>query len=193
MQSGDELLKKYNDLYIEILMRYKDYIEEKERLYVADLPKLVIPGDENVVSVAKKIQASFPSYVYEQNFLDAAKLAVRYVELEIAEVKMPIQVWMTPGETIRIGAGDVFDKAVLLCSLLIALGNFSAKVISVATEGEGKFVVYFELNGKVFFTDLQKGFEEAASKDELLSRVGIGKDTEVTAYEFNDKMYNDIA
>lgn len=193
MQSGDELLKKYNDLYIEILMRYKEHIEEKERLYVADLPKLVIPSDENVVSVAKKIESSFPSYVYEQNFVDAAKLAVRYVQLEIAEIKMPIQVWLKPGETIRIGAGDVFDKAVLLCSLLIALGNFSAKVISVVANGEGKFVVYCDFNGKVFFSDLETGFEELASKEELLQRIGIVKSADVTAYEFNDKMYNDIA
>lgn len=193
MASDEELLKRYNNLYLEILMRYREYVEEKERLYVADLPKLITPSDESVLAVAKRIESTFPSYAYEQNFLDAAKLALEYVRNEIASIKMPLQVWLKPSETIRLGAGDVFDKAALLCSLLISLGNFSAKVVSIARSGEGRFVIYFEYEGHVFFTDMENGFEGLQSKEELLSRIGPIKGEDADAYEFNDKMYNDVA
>ena len=34
---------KINQVYVSIILRYKDYIEEKERISVAELPRFVIP------------------------------------------------------------------------------------------------------------------------------------------------------
>jgi hypothetical protein len=124
-----ELLKKYNQLYLEVILRYKEYIEEKESLYVAELPKLVVPENEDVVNIANRIKNSMPSYNYNDNYYDSARLAYSYVKDEITLANLPIQFWLTPDETIKCGAGDIFDKAVLLCSLLIALGDVSAKII----------------------------------------------------------------
>ncbi len=189
-----EVLKRYNQIYLEIIMRYKDYIEENENLYVAELPKLITPYEESVVGVANKIKNSFPLYKYEENFSDAFRLAYSYVKDEILLVNLPIQFWLKPEEVIRCGAGDIFDKATLLCSILIALGNVSTKLVIKAGESERSFVVYSEFNNHIIAADLEKGVKEYSSREELFKEMGLDKlSDDITAYEFNDKMYNSIA
>ena len=90
-------------------------------------------------------------------------------------------------------AGDVFDKAVLLCTMLIALGNVTAKVITLIRDSEKKLAVYCEFSSKVIFFDVEGAASEFASRDEMLEKLGIGKDETMTAYEFNDKMYNNLS
>ena len=188
-----ELLKKYNQVYLEIIMRYKDYIEENENLYVAELPKLITPDDESVAGIANRIKSSFPAYEYSENFIDAAKMAYSYVKDEIALFNLLIQFWLKPEEVIRCGAGDIFDKATLLCSILIALGNISTKLLIKVDDSERDFAVYSEFNGSIVAFDLESGFKEYKSREELLESMGISKENEdITAYEFNDKMYNSI-
>jgi hypothetical protein len=190
-----ELLKKYNQLYLEVILRYKEYIEEKESLYVAELPKLVVPENEDVVNIANRIKNSMPSYNYNDNYYDSARLAYSYVKDEITLANLPIQFWLTPDETIKCGAGDIFDKAVLLCSLLIALGDVSAKIIIKVKDSERDFVVYSEFNNIIIAIDLESGIKEYKNKEELLRAMGIKNaddSGEVTAYEFNDKMYNSL-
>ena len=175
-------------------MRYKDYIEENENLYVAELPKLITPYEESVVGVANKIKSSFPMYKYEENFSDAFRLAYSYVKDEILLVNLPIQFWLKPEEVIRCGAGDIFDKATLLCSIIIALGNVSTKLVIKAGESERSFVVYSEFNNYIIAADLEKGVKEYSSREELFKEMGLDKlSDDITAYEFNDKMYNSIA
>ncbi len=192
-EESEELTKKYNMAYLEVIMRYKDLIEENEMLSVAELPKLVTPDNSDVLAVVNKIKSSFLTYSYEENFADAAKAAFEYVSKEIAEISMPMQFWFTPEQVIRVGAGDTFDKAILLCSMLIALGGISTRIIVVAHDSERKIVVASEYNGKVIAMDMDEGIKEYPSKEALLEALGIGKKEELTAYEFNDKMYNDLA
>ncbi|HVA82729.1 MAG TPA: hypothetical protein VNF06_01025, partial [Candidatus Aquilonibacter sp.] len=74
----DALLKKYNQIYLEVILRYKEHIEQNENLNVAELPKLITPTDENVVTAVNKIKSTFDNYSYSSNFLSAAKLAYEY-------------------------------------------------------------------------------------------------------------------
>jgi hypothetical protein len=190
----NELLKKYNDLYLEIIMKYKGHIEEHESLYVAELPTLVTPNDELVKGLAASFSSRFQDYKYEDNFPDAAKLAFEHVKAAIVPVSLPIQFWLRPNQAIKYGAGDIFDKAVLLCSLLIALGNPSTKVIIVVRENERSFLVYFEFKERLVAMNLEDGSNEFGTKDEMLRSLNIDeKNDEITAYEFNDKMYIDLA
>ena len=189
----NELLKKYNSLYLDIIMRYRDYIEEKEGLYIAELPKLITPDDESVKLLANSIKEKFPSYKYEDNFVDAAGLAYNYVTGSIATVSLPIQFWQRPSDTIRHGAGEIFDKAVLLCSVLIGMGCPSTKVAISVGETVKSFAVYFEHENEIVSMDIEKGVEQFGNMNELLKHLGIKEDSDVTAYEFNDKMYKDLA
>ncbi len=188
-----ELLKKYNGVYLDIITKYREYIEEQENLYVAELPKLVMPSDDSVRALATTIASKFNEYIYDQNFPDAANLAYGYVRDSIANVTLPIQFWLRPGQTIALGAGDLFDKAVLLCSLIIALGNPSARIIIRIDESARRMLVYFEFNGGVTAMDLEKGVSKFGGRDALLKALAITGEGEATAYEFNDKMYIDLA
>lgn len=188
----EELVKKYNALYLEMIMRYKDDIEQGETLYVAELPRLVTPQDEAVVSAVNKIKSAFPAYNYDQNFYDAALKAHKYVSEAIVTVSPPIQFWLKPSQVLNLGVGDIFDKAVLLCSMLIGLGNFSTKLISAIRENTKKHIVYCEYKEKLLTMDLENGVGEVQDKVALLEQMKIEKDSEMTAYEFNDKMYNNL-
>ncbi|MFP3279266.1 MAG: hypothetical protein RXP92_03090 [Candidatus Micrarchaeota archaeon] len=188
-----ETLKRYNQLYLEIIMRYKDYIEENENLYVAELPKLITPDNESVVGLANKIKSQFPIYNYNENFPDAVKIAYSYVRDNILLVNLPIQFWLKPEEVIRCGAGDIFDKATLLCSIIIALGNVSTKLIIKVEDNEREFVVYSEFNNGIIAVDLERGVKEYKNREELLKAMGVYEENEeMNVYEFNDKMYNSI-
>jgi hypothetical protein len=196
MDNANETLKAYNSIYLEIIMRYRDYIEEREGLYLADLPKLVTPEEENVLFLAKQMQSSFPVYSYEENFLEMAKLSYNYIKEKIIQISLPLQFWLRPAQTIKYGAGDLFDKAVLLCSLLIASGNSSAKVIVMANNRDRKFIVFFEFQNKVVGIDIEKGIKEYNSVSEIFEGLDIDKigedDEDTTVYEFNDRIYRDI-
>ncbi len=185
-------LKAYNSIYAEILLRYKDYIEEKEELHLADLPKLITPEDESVELLAMQIKGGFPVYKHEDNFQDAARIAYQHVSEKILDISVPIQFWLRPAQTIRYGAGDIFDKAVLLCSVLIALGNVSSRVVVVAREDERHFVVYSEFGNRIIGIDLGKGVKEYGSFEEMMKEINAVNSEDVTAYEFNDKMYRDV-
>ena len=191
--SDEELTNKYNSAYLEIIMRYRDYIEEKETLYVAELPKLITPNDEAVLSAVKNITNMFMSYRPEEDFYAAAKEAHSYVKNKIRTISLPVQFWPRPSQTIGLEAGDVFDKAVLLCSMMIAMGNISTRVITAVKDSEQKFAVYCECKDKLLFFEVEKEMCEFQNREEMLEKLGVGKDAEMTAYEFNDKMYNNLA
>jgi hypothetical protein len=187
-----ESLKAYNNIYLEIILRYKEYIEEKEGLYVADLPKLVTPNDESVLLLARQIKDGFPVYNYDDNFSDAARAAYQYAKDKIIDISLPIQFWLSPSQTIKYSAGDIFDKAVLLCSVLIALGNASSRIVVVVKDMERHFIVYSEFKDKIIGINMEKGVKDYANFEKLFKEINIGSSDETTAYEFNDNMYRDI-
>ena len=188
----DELLKKYNALYLEIIMRYKGKIEEGEQLHLPELTKLVTPSDEAVVAAVNKIREGFPSYDSEKDFSDAARKSFEFIKGSIVQVSPPVQFWLKPSEVLGIGAGDVFDRAALLCSMLVCLGNPSAKVIASAKNDEKTFAVYYESGGKLVVIEMADGISELKDKNELLAKIGIYMGSETTGYEFNDKMYSNL-
>ncbi len=188
----EELTKKYNALYLEIIMRYKDVIETGETIYVAELPKLVTPEDETVLSVAGKMTSGFHIYNYEENFLEAARNAHNYVQNEIATISPPVQFWLRPSQVVNLQAGDIFDKVVLLCSVLIALGNPSATILTAVREEDKRHVVLCEYKGELLVIDLEDGITTVKSKEEALAMIGIKTVEGMTAYEFNNRMYNDL-
>ncbi len=188
-----EELSIYNKLYLAIIMKYKSYIEEKENVYAAELPKLILPDNKAVLALAGKVKSEMPHYDYEKNFEVALKTAFEQVSTQIATVTLPVQFWLLPEQTLEIGAGDAFDKANLLCSVLIALGNISSKTIITINDTKRTLGVYCEYKDKIIYADLEKGIKKFSSKEKLLGALGIGKDENLAAYEFNDKMFNNLA
>ncbi|MCL4411027.1 hypothetical protein M1452_00605 [Candidatus Marsarchaeota archaeon] len=185
-----EHLTRLSKLYLAIVFRYRDYIEEHESISVAELPTLIKPKNEKIVQKAQEIKSNFENYNYDEDFHEAAMIAFEFVKDEIDEVSLPIQFWINPEETLGLMAGDAIDKNILLCSLLIALGNPTAKVFMNFKEESKKILVYFKFAEKIHVLDLDDGSKVFNSEDELNAFLNLGDDS--TAYEFNDHMYVDL-
>lgn len=193
MEKNDcDLVKKYNRVYLEILMKYKDYIEEKEAVYVSQLPEFVSPKDQNVEAVVMELLRSFSSYEPSNDLADGAAKAWSYVNGNIDTISIPLDFWQTPAETLTYMAGDLLDKAVLLCSMIIAMGSADAKVVMCIKPGKTSANVYFGWNGGIISLNLETGPKAYAGRDELLADIGVGEEG-ATAYEFDDKAYLDLS
>ncbi len=190
---GGEHDKEYRlrQLYLAIVMRYKEHIEEHESLSIAALPSMVTVKNEKVIAKAQEIINSFSSYDYDRDFYDASMHAFEFVKDSIAEVVLPVQFWLLPEETLSFMMGDLLDRNILLCALLVRLGNPSAKVfVKIKGTARDSFV-HCEFNNKVYILDLGSGIREVDSKKAMLDSLGIDDDT--TAYEFNNQSYADVA
>lgn len=181
---------KLNRIYLAIISRYKDYIEEKENISVAELPTLVTPNNPVVKGKVDEIKSSFDRYEYEKDFYKASIKAFDFVKERVDSVVLPLQFWLTPEETLVFLMGDVFDKNILLCSLLIGLGNPSSKVMVVIREGNQKIFVTYDYGSKSYLLDLDNGITEFSDHKEIIKVFNVGDD--ITAYEFNDRTYIDI-
>ena len=184
---------KLNQVYLAIISRYKDVIEEQEHLSVAELPTLITPKGEHITRKAEEIKSSFGIYSYKTNFYEASVDAFYFVRNNIADAAMPIQFWLSPEETMGFGIGDLLDRNTLLCSLLVALGNPSTRVLVVIRDSGRRVVTYYEFEGKAYsfdLMDLSHGFKSHESRAALVRSLGLAE--EDTAYEFNDNTYQDI-
>jgi len=182
---------RLSQLYLSIISRYKGYIEEREELAVAQLPTLVLPKGELVVRKAGEIRNSFTNYSYDTDFPKAAMKAFDFVREEIEEVILPLQFWLTPDETAEFRLGDRIDRNILLCSVLVALGNPSAKVFVIKRESGVSTYTYFEIDGRTVLMNVENGTSVFASREEMIKQFRIGEDD--TAYEFNHQSYIDVS
>jgi hypothetical protein len=181
---------RLNQLYLAVIDRYSDYIEQHEHLSVAELPKLVTPRSDLVLKKAEELKGRFGSYSYNSSFLEASLKAFDFVRDEIDDVVMPLEFWLTPDETLEFRVGDTVDKNALLCSLLIALGNPSAKVLVCVNSPSRRVLTYHSFNDKIYVMEFGKEIKDFASRDELVKTFET--DDDATIYEFDDKMYIDL-
>ena len=181
---------RLNNLYLAIISRYKEYIEEKEGLSVAELPTLVTPNSEKVTEKANWIKSKFLNYTYDKDFYDASMMAFGFVNDETEDVVLPLQFWISPDEVITFMMGDIMDKAILLCSLLIKLGNPSARVFVKMDDSARRVFVYHEFGSKFHVLECGKEKREFNSRDDVLQSLQFNEDT--VAYEFNNQMYADL-
>jgi hypothetical protein len=185
-----ERLRKLNAIYLRIINRYNSYIGEDESISVAELPRLITPKDPQVLKKAKEIIESFEAYEYDRDFYAASIKAYEFVKSEIEPIVLPVEFWLEPSETLEFGAGEKLDRYTLLCSLLIALGNPSTKILITEKNERLSPILYYEFNS-IYMLDFDNEIRKFESKKELLAHLGMDDDT--IAYEFNDKMYLDIA
>jgi hypothetical protein len=183
--------RRLHQLYLAIILRYKAHIEERENLSIAELPSLVTVKSDKVVAKAQEIFAGFGNYDYDRDFRDASARAYEFVKGSISEVVLPVQFWLMPDETLTFLMGDLLDRNILLCALLVRLGNPSAKVFVMSKGSSRESFVYCEFNGKACVFDIGRGMCEFQDKETMMASLGI--DDETTAYEFNNQSYADVA
>lgn len=188
-----EQTKEYRlrQLYLAIIDRYKAHIEEHEGLSIAELPQLVTVKNDKVAAKAQEITVTFTAYDYDRDFRDAGTKAFNFVKDEIDEVVLPVQFWLLPEETLTFMMGDLMDKNILLCALIVKLGNPSAKVFVKIKGSQRESFVYYEFGGRLYVLDVGSGTKEFDGMESMLASLNIDDDT--MAYEFNNQSYADVA
>ncbi|MGC9149682.1 MAG: hypothetical protein ACP5FX_01015 [Candidatus Micrarchaeia archaeon] len=179
-----------NRVYAKIIERYKKQIEEMEVKSIADLPLLITPKDEKVEELKREIikkveERSGEVYSFNLHFLEAAKEAIKIIN-SFETVSLPLEFWFLPKEVIELRAGDLVDKAILLCSLLISLGNEGAKVLMKIEPQKEKREAYvtFDFNGESYVFDISKKALRKTKKEKICKGAVV--------YEFNDKGYSEL-
>lgn len=167
-----------------IIDRYRDKIEEYETKSVADLKLLVSPRDPKIAEIHASLTEDFHPYVYEEHFLQAAKMAFSYVS-SFKTIAAPVSFWLAFSDIEEIGAGDEIDKSLLFCSLLRSLGSENAKVFVTDTRNS---YVLFQFSGKSFVADHSQ--KELSQFDEGQAAISSLKGK--LLYAFSDKDYEDF-
>ena len=181
---------KINQIYISIILRYKEYIEEKEHISVAELPRFVTPKNTKIQEKVTNFKSTFGTYIYERDFYYASLLGYDFIKKEIDDINLPLEFWFYPNEILEFKIGDIMDKNILLCSLFIGLGNPSTKVFAIINNNKQDIFTYYEFNEKIYKFDIKNDISVFESKEKMISDLLINENT--IAYEFNNQIYNDI-
>jgi hypothetical protein len=204
--------------YRAVIERYRDYINEGEQKTVPVLKSAIDPKEpavqkmraEIVSAIAeekkraagdKVVESRELEYNPETDFDDAAKAAFLTVQsLGKTHSELSISFWLSYAEMESLGIADAFDRCLLLCSLLSALGCKTAMVsvllledgsthpvVTFGSEEEGYFLLD-ACNARSLF-----GEDKAKAKQGLVSGflTGDGKKATRISYEFNHEEYNE--
>jgi len=205
--------------YRAVIERYRDYINEGEQKTVPVLKSAIDPKDPAVQKLRSEIVSAIVEakkqaagekvvesreleYDYETDFDDAAKTAFLAVQsLGKTHSELSISFWLTYPEMESLGLADAFDRCLLLCSLLSALGCKTAMVSVLLLEdgsthpvvtfgsAEEKFFLLDACNSKSLF-----GEDAAGTKQEIVSGFLTGDNKKATriSYEFNHEEYSEF-
>ncbi|MEM3593009.1 MAG: hypothetical protein QXW67_03910, partial [Candidatus Micrarchaeia archaeon] len=162
-----------------IIDRYRSTIEQSETKTIADLKAMINPRDEEVKRISEEIKSKFKPYIYERDFIAAAKEAHEYIR-RIRTIRTPIDFWLMPKDIIKLRGGDPMDKAIFLCSILIALDNYDSYVVVGINDGT-KVAVSFKFKDEWYFID-PTGSEMINGKKEELIEKWMSDEKDI--YEF---------
>lgn len=177
-------------LYKKIIERYKNVIEEREAKSIPELKELIQPRDERIQKLREEIISGFHPYIFERDFEAAAGKAFEFVRNEILNEALPLEFWLSIEDILELRVADEMDKAILLCSLLIALENDSARVV-VATDGGGRHAfVVFEFKNVFHLFDPFHGIRLEGGKKMVLEKFFEGSERG-KAYEFSNSSYEE--
>ncbi len=185
-------MKRRELIYKKIIERYRELIEAGESKSIPELRSLVKPQSSAVIELRDKLTREFKPYDYERDFLAASQKSFEFVKDEIKNEHVNIEFWLSPRDILELSAADEMDKAILLCSLLIALGNRSAKVVVETKGGLKHAFVMFSFGSRYYLFDPVHDINLAGSKEILEAQISTEKDEEnKIVYEFNDTEYNE--
>ncbi|MFH1470580.1 MAG: hypothetical protein ABIF01_02425 [Candidatus Micrarchaeota archaeon] len=186
---GHEPCRRREAALRKVIDRYRDHIEAGETKTVPDLKNLIDPKSKAVQEVKQKIEDSFHPYLYEANFEAAADKAFGFLRDDIGDEALPVDFWLSPDDVIELKLADEMDKAIFLCSLIIALDNETAKVV-VETNGTRHAFVMFEFKEKFHLMDPVHNVNLSGSREEVVEKHLSGHEQKLV-YEFNNKGYKE--
>ena len=193
----EEEVKKYKEkmeeyyhkilLYQLLVSRYKDHIEGNETKTVPDVKSLVQPINSNIVPIVQKIKTE------NKDFMKQFQSAYEYVD-EIHSVPyIGATLWLSVKEMLDNKVADYEDKAILLCSILRALGANALVLVALMTDGSNRPLVLLSMKDKSIMLDpnTKHDFIKFVGKrNDLIRQFSVeGNRIKRIQYEFNDKDY----
>ena len=153
----EEEVKKYKEkmeeyyhkilLYQLLVSRYKEHIEGNETKTVPDVKSLVQPINSNIVPIVQKIKTD------NKDFMKQFQSAYDYVD-EIHSVPyIGATLWLSVKEMLDNKVADYEDKAILLCSILRALGANALVLVALMTDGSNRPLVLLSMKDKSIMLD----------------------------------------
>lgn len=187
-----EACRRRESIYRKIVEKYRLLIETSENKSIPELRSLVKPQNPSIVELVDRLTREFKPYEYERDFLTATQKAYEFVKDEIKNEHVPVEFWLSPEDIMELKAADEIDKAIFLCSILIALGNKGAKVVVEMKGGLKHAFVMFGFGNRYYLFDPVHNINLAGSKEILEAQISTGRDEEnKLVYEFNDIGYNE--
>jgi hypothetical protein len=167
-------------LYLLMLSRYKDLINEKESKTVTEIKEKVTPHHPVVEGIRKKLLS--PHYIYERDFLAALNKAMDYIG-SVETIEFSINFWMDFADIERIGAADSVNKALLFTALLRNFGSDNAKVVITKSDA---YYVSFIYDSKTYLF--------SAKTNSLLLGEDVSKllSSDQPKCMFNDRTYENF-
>jgi len=193
----EEEVKKYKEkmeeyyhkilLYQLLVSRYKEHIEGNETKTVPDVKSLVQPTNSNIVPIVQKIKTE------NKDFMKQFQNAYEYVD-EIHSVPyIGATLWLSVKEMLDNKVADYEDKAILLCSILRALGANALVLVALMTDGSNRPLVLLSMKDKSIMLDpnTKHDFIKFVGKrNDLIRQFSVeGNRIKRIQYEFNDKDY----
>ncbi len=156
-------------LYRLLLDKYSSLINEKETKTVGEIKALVNAEDLTVQGIASQCKPG--DYDFSRNYPRAAESAYNFICGEISYVpsELGLDIWLSPNEILSAKIADDSDLAVLLCSVLYALGDERAEVVVAELENANTHAfVITEIDGKFILLDpaQKKPFMEFSGEKE---------------------------
>lgn len=181
--------------YRKVIERYREQISAGEQKTIPQLKELVLPGDEAVQKKKQELLQEIGVAEFEKDFLAYARKAAEYCRsLSSVESEISAPFWLSPREIVEINAADEFDKAIFLCSLLLAAGSGNAAVRVLQLEGGVEHpIVVFSSDNKHYYADASQSSKITPLPEDALEELQKfsyeGKKFVSQKYEFNDKTY----
>ncbi len=198
------------EFYRRIIARYAALINESEEKTVPELKSLIRPHDGTVLELKKKVLSQWEenrksagdpagvAYAFQSDFLWVADRALAYVrQMENLHSDLPVTFWLSPQEMTELQGGDLFDKAVLLASLIKALGGPAKVRVLELEKNRIHPVVVFTFEERAYVLDASQpecGLTTySGNLEETLARFSYeGNKYVKSAYEFSDLEYQEF-
>lgn len=180
--------------YRALLEKYAEIINQAEHRTVGQVKMLVNPEDLTIQSLIQQYKPE--TYVREKDYLHTAQQVFEFVTKEIKFVpnELNINFWLKPNEIIINKVSDDEDLAVLVCTLLYALGDEHAMVYLMELEDlHTHAVVITKVNGQTLLLDPCTGhnfFKYYGEKAHVFKRYQFnGQKIKRALYRFNAQTY----
>lgn len=170
--------KKKAAIYLLMLNRYKEMINEKETKTITEIRTTIAPGSPFLAALIKRIAPEWPA-------LSAMEMINRIVGYfrTIETCEFAVTFWMRPEEIDEIRAADTPNKALFFAALLRQIGIENTKVYITKS---GAYYVGFSIEGKNYLFIPKNN---AIADGDEISRI-FSEDPPSCA--FNDTVYENF-